>query len=68
MIGYGAGDRERLRKFSPDFQLIELPPIRWNRDRSRGFVHWNAGWAGGTFRLVRVGEGWRLVAIQQWVT
>ena len=68
MIVYAEGDRERLRKFSPDFQLIRLPSIRWNRDHSRGFVQWSMGWTGGTYRLVREGEGWKLESIQEWIT
>jgi hypothetical protein len=68
MIVYSAADRERLRKFSPDFQLIELPQIRWNRERTRGFVKWSMGWAGGTFRLTREGNGWKLDSISQWIT
>jgi hypothetical protein len=68
MIVYGESDRDRLRKFSPDFQLTELPKIRWNRDRSRGFVQWNMGWTGGTYRLVRQGEGWKLESIQHWMS
>jgi hypothetical protein len=68
MIVYGEADRERLRKFSPDFQLIRLPSIRWSRDHSRGFVHWSMGWTGGTYRLVREGEGWKLESIQEWIT
>ena len=68
MIIYSEADRERLRRHSPDFQLIELPPIRWNRDRTRGFVNWNMGWVGGTFRLVRDGQGWKLESISEWIT
>jgi hypothetical protein len=68
MIVYSEADRERLRRHSPDFQLVTLPPIRWNRDHSRGFVNWSMGWAGGTFRLIRRGDGWKLESISEWVT
>jgi hypothetical protein len=68
MLVYRKEDVERLRKFSPDFQLIELPRIRWNRDRSRGFVNWNMGWAGGTYRLTRKGGGWTLTSLSEWVS
>jgi hypothetical protein len=68
MIVYSEADRERLRRFSPDFQLVKLPAIRWNRDRTRGFVKWSMGWAGGTYRLVREGTGWKLESISEWVT
>jgi hypothetical protein len=68
MIVYSDADQERLRRFSPDFQLIELPPIRWNRNRKRGFVNWNTGWAGGTYRLTRAGEGWKLESISEWIS
>lgn len=68
MIVYSEADRERLRKFSPDFQLITLPSIRWNRAHDRGFVNWSMGWTGGTYRLVREGEVWKLESIQDWIT
>jgi len=68
MIVYSEADQQRLRKFSPDFQLIELPPIRWNRAHTRGFLQWNSGWAGGTYRLTRNGDGWDLESISEWVT
>jgi hypothetical protein len=68
MIIYSEDDRERLRRHSPDFQLIELPPIRWNRDHTRGFVNWSMGWTGGTYRLVRDGNSWKLESISEWIT
>lgn len=68
MIVYSEADRERLRRFSPDFQLIDLPPIRWNRTHTRGFVTWNTGWAGGTYRLIRDGQGWKLESISEWIS
>jgi hypothetical protein len=68
MVVYGDADQGRLRKFSPDFQLIELPPIRWNRDHTRGFVKWSMGFAGGTYRLTREGTGWKLESIGEWIT
>jgi len=68
MIVYSEADQERLRKFSPDFQLITLPPIRWNRAHTRGFVSWSMGWTGGTYRLVRTAHGWDLQSISSWIT
>jgi hypothetical protein len=68
MIVYSEADRERLREHSPDFQLIELPPIHWNRGHTRGFVNWSMGWAGGTYRLMRNGHDWKLESISEWVT
>jgi hypothetical protein len=68
MIVYSDADREQLRKFSPDFQLIEVPAIHWNRDRTRGFVNWSMGWAGGTYRLVRTANGWNVTSIGEWIT
>lgn len=68
MVVYSEADQDRLRKFSPDFQLIELPPIKWNRDHSRGFVKWSMGFAGGTYRLTRDGAGWKLESIGEWIT
>ena len=68
MVVYSEADRERLRTFSPDFQLLTLPPIRWNRDKSRGFVRWGVGWAGGTYRVIRDGQSWKLVSISEWIS
>jgi len=68
MIVYSAADRERLRKFSPDFQLTSLPEIRWNRAHTRGFVNWSMQWTGGTYRITRKGDGWVLDSISQWIT
>jgi len=68
MIVYPDADQDQLRKFSPDFQLLELPAITWNRDHTRGFVRWNSGWAGGTYRLVRDGAGWKIESISEWVS
>lgn len=68
MVVYPDADREELRKFSPDFQLIDLPAIYWNRDHTRGFLKWNMGWTGGTYRLVREADGWKLETISSWIT
>lgn len=68
MVVYPEADQDQLRKFSPDFQLVELPPLRWNRDQSRAFVRWSTGWAGGTYRLVRDGGGWKIDSIGEWIT
>jgi len=68
MIVYRPADRERLRRFSPDFQLITLPPITWNRAHDRGFLKWSMGWTGGTVRLEKAGDGWSLQQIGSWIT
>jgi soluble P-type ATPase len=68
MVVYPDADQEQLRKFSPDFHLIEVPPIHWNREHTRGFVKWSTGWAGGTYRLVREGSGWKIESIGEWIT
>jgi hypothetical protein len=68
MIVYRAEDRDLLRRFSPDFQLVSLPPITWNRAHTRGFVKWSMGWTGGTFRLVKSGDGWTMTSISSWIT
>jgi hypothetical protein len=68
MVVYAKGDKDRLRKFSPDFQLIDLPPVEWNRAHTRGFVKWSTGWAGGTYRLTRTDAGWKLDSIGEWIT
>jgi hypothetical protein len=68
MIVYRPEDRGRLRHFSPDFQLVSLPQITWNRAHTRGFVNWSMGWTGGTFRLIRDGDRWTLTSISSWIT
>lgn len=68
MFVYRKADRERLRKYSPDFQLVSLPAITWNRAHTRGFVNWSMGWTGGTYRLTKVGTVWKLDSISEWIT
>lgn len=68
MIVYGAKDLERIARFTPDFSPIEVPPIIYNRARDRGYVRWSAGWAGGTYRLRRVGGAWTFESISSWIT
>lgn len=68
MVVYSNADQDQLRKFSPDFQLIDLPAIYWSRDHRRGFLQWSMGWTGGTYRLVREGDAWKLETIGNWIT
>jgi hypothetical protein len=59
---------EAMKPLSPDFHAIEMPSIIFNRDKTRGFVSWSAGWAGGTLRLRLVEGKWKIDDIRQWVT
>lgn len=68
MIIYSPSDIDALRRTHPDFHVMQLPPIVFNRSRDRGFVHWSVGWAGGTYRLRWVNGKWEYDAISSWIT
>jgi hypothetical protein len=59
---------EAMKPLSPDFHAIDMPPIIFNRDKTRGFVSWSAGWAGGTLRLRLIDGRWKIDDIRQWIT
>lgn len=57
-----------MKTLSPDFHAIDMPSIIFNRDKTRGFVNWSTGWAGGTLRLRLVDGHWQIDNIRQWIT
>lgn len=59
---------EAMKPLSPDFHAIDMPPIIFNRDKTRGFVSWSTGWAGGTMRLRLIDGRWKIDDIGQWIT
>ncbi len=69
MIVYDQTQLARLRQMTPDFHAVDLPPIIFNRARTRGYVVWSTGWSGGTTRLTRDEKGgWKLEEISRWVS
>ena len=68
IVVYGEGDIAELERFRPDFHAVTMPRIVYNRARDRGYVHWSAGWTGGTYRL-RLADGrWIFEVISSWIT
>ncbi|KUR70394.1 hypothetical protein AQZ52_16315 [Novosphingobium fuchskuhlense] len=66
---YSAAGEEALQRKSPDFRLLEMPPMIMNRTGTRGFAVWSFGWTGGTTLFVQNPDGtWRSVEIQSWIT
>lgn len=59
---------EAMRVLSPDFHPIEMPPVILNRDKTRGFVVWSAGWTGGTLRLRSVNGEWVTDVLSNWIS
>lgn len=69
MIVYDQAQLARLRRMTPDFHAVDLPPIIFNRARTRGYAVWSTGWSGGTTRLTReAGGGWKLEEISSWIS
>jgi len=68
IIVYDKADIEAMKSFTPDFHALEMPRIIFNRAHDRGFVRWSTGWAGGTYRLRRVGGKWEFDSISSWIT
>lgn len=68
IIVYGEGDRAELQKMTPDFHMLELPAIQFNRSGDRGYVEWSGGWHGGTYRLRRVNGQWIFDTIGSWIS
>lgn len=68
MIVYGEQDIAQLQRFTPDFRTVTVPPIVFNRARTRGYVQWSAGWVGGTYVLRLVDGRWQFDAISSWIT
>ncbi|MEO8375614.1 MAG: hypothetical protein ABI471_10345 [Sphingomonas bacterium] len=68
MIVYGEKDIEAIKRFTPDFHAIEIPPIIFNRAYDRGYVEWSSGWAGGTYRLRLIKGKWVFDTMSNWIT
>lgn len=68
VIVYDKVDLESMKQFTPDFHGLDMPHIVFDRAHDRGFVRWSTGWAGGTYRLRRVGGKWLFDAISSWIT
>jgi hypothetical protein len=68
IIVYSEADLEAMKPFTPDFHALEVPHIVFNRAHDRGYVHWSAGWTGGTYGLRRVDGKWLFYVISSWIT
>jgi hypothetical protein len=68
IIVYDHAEIDALNRFTPDFHALEVPRIIFNRAHDRGYVRWSTGWAGGTYRLRRVGQQWQFDTISSWIT
>lgn len=65
---YGPQGEDQLQRQTPDFRLLEMPNLVMNREQTRGYAEWSAGWVGGTVLFWREGEGWKLRDISSWIT
>lgn len=66
---YGDAGEEALQRKSPDFRMLELPPMIMNRAGTRGFAVWSFGWTGGTTLFVQGPDGgWHTVELSSWIT
>lgn len=66
---YGEAGEEALQRKSPDFRLLELPPMIMNRAGTRGYAVWSFGWTGGTTLFVKgADDRWQTVEISSWIT
>jgi hypothetical protein len=65
---YSDEEIERINSRKPFFHATWFSPLIFNRTRTRGFISWGNGYAGGTLRVVKKGEGWRLVDLGGWMT
>lgn len=68
IIVYGEGDRVELQKMTPDFHMLELPAIQFNRAGDRGYVEWSGGWHGGMYRLRRANDQWIFDSLGSWIS
>ena len=57
-----------LQRRTPDFSTVEMPELVMNRDATRGYVVWSAGWTGGTFRLMWIDGAWQVETVSSWIT
>lgn len=68
VLVYNDRQLAHLQQMTPDFHAVSLSPSVLNDAKDRGYVIWNTGWAGGTFRLVREGQKWTVFTISQWIS
>ena len=68
MIVYREADIAAIRRFTPDFHVMDVPPIIFDRARDRGYVTWSAGWTGGTYRLRLVKGQWVFDELSSWIS
>ena len=68
MIVYDKTDITRIERFTPDFHAVSIGEVTYNRERTRGFVQYSMGWAGGTMRLIMIDGKWQFDEIGSWVT
>ncbi|HEU4670091.1 MAG TPA: hypothetical protein VFR91_05265 [Dyella sp.] len=47
---------------------MSMPVFEVSHDGRQALVVWSSGWAGGTFLLHRDGAGWKVEALQSWIT
>ncbi|MEO1967730.1 MAG: hypothetical protein ABGW87_03315 [Sphingomonadaceae bacterium] len=65
---YDAAGEAALQRETPDFRLLEAPPLIMNRERTRGFMRWSLGWTGGTTMAILSSDGWHTIDLQSWIT
>ncbi len=68
MLVFDEAQEAELQRRTPDFRLLEFPRLVMNRERTRGYVIWSAGWTGGTLRALLVDGEWQLVETSSWIT
>jgi hypothetical protein len=68
VLVYSPEDVGRLSARSPDFHALDLSGIVFNRAHDRGHLTWSLGWTGGTLRLIRQGNAWRVESMGRWVS
>jgi hypothetical protein len=65
---YSDEEATKIARGKADFNAMSLGPLVFNRAGTRGFISWNAGWAGGMFRVVKEGDTWRVEDLGGWIT
>lgn len=68
LLVYTAAGVDRLSAHSPDFHAFSVGAIVFNRAHDRGYLSWDQGWTGGTLRLIREGDTWRVEVMSTWIT
>ena len=68
ILVYGPEGEAQLQRQTPDFRLLEMPSLVMNREKTRGYAVWSAGWAGGTILFWREGQTWKFSDLSSWIT